>query len=611
MGAPVIAGALVVCAIGVPWLIVLPLHGAAMIAVHAVTLTAAFHGAGLVVARLADQRAAPTLLVLQWGIAALIGASGLAIACGAGTLAVHSAVVFGCVAIHTAALGIQFGTAVGRITDALTGSRAWLVPAALLAGLGAIAVLGAAGQGITQPFNDEANLLAQLRRVLDTGALGDPIGYPRSTSLGGQIALAAIASGPGESFGFTVDALAMVLALGLATARISPRDPDSAIWALLAVLGGCSLAVAPFDALPLWAPIGLVLVLFQMLGDAAGDGPPPLPFALTSGALASLRHEFAVLAAAALVAAWWPRRRDLRRTAILLGGAAWVVAPFAIARAVAWRSLPHAMAHPPPTVAHGGLGALALAAAVTAAIAVPGALVLRIALPESRGVRSAAAVTAIALAGAVARLGGAGGYSLRLALPISIGFALYVVTELARRRAAGSAALIAALALCALIHEDVTAAGRRRWARRLTGSASDIAALGASSGATPDPYAALLARVPSGAALAIWVGSPERIDYRGRILDVHTPAIARLRRHSWAPHRSELEALIGGVADYLLVERDDERVRRAQTEFVYRLVCEPWRPICADDLEAIAQHHPVIARAENAVLIDLRAQVVP
>ncbi|HSR99898.1 MAG TPA: hypothetical protein VLM79_22745, partial [Kofleriaceae bacterium] len=217
-----IAAGLVGAAIALPWLILLPFGGAAEVIAAAFTLVAAFHGAGLVVARLAraggadDARAASPWLVIQWGAATAIGLSGLAIALGAGTLTTHAVVVFGFAAVHTIALGLRFARDTARIADILAGPRAWLVPAALLAVLGAIAMLGAAGEPLARPFDDDGHVVAQLRRVLETGALGDSIGYPRTWQLGAQVALTAIASAAGEGFARVVEPLALILALGLA-----------------------------------------------------------------------------------------------------------------------------------------------------------------------------------------------------------------------------------------------------------------------------------------------------------------------------------------------------------------------------------------------------------
>ena len=127
--------------------------------------------------------------------------------------------VFGFVAVHTGTLAAGFARYAGRVRSGLAGPRTWLVPAALLAALGTLTVLGAAGESLARPFDDEGHVLAQLRRVLDTGALADPIGYPRHAELGAQIALATVAAGAGDAFARLVEPLALVLALGLAASR--------------------------------------------------------------------------------------------------------------------------------------------------------------------------------------------------------------------------------------------------------------------------------------------------------------------------------------------------------------------------------------------------------
>jgi hypothetical protein len=83
--------------------------------------------------------------------------------------------------------------------------------------------------------------------------------------------------------------------------------------------------------------------------------------------------------------------------------------------------------------------------------------------------------------------------------------------------------------------------------------------------------------------------------------------VARLRTFRWEPHTSQLASLVAAVsASFLVIERDDARVRRVQTDLLYRFLCQTERPICADDLEAIALRHPVIATSGNLQLVDLR-----
>lgn len=607
-----IARGIVALALALPWLVLAPLHGVPAAITQVLIVVAALHGAGIAVGWLAGERAVPPLLAVQWGMAALIGVSGIAIAAHAGTRAVQLALVLVGAAVHSAALAIRSDEFVERTRAALAAPRSWLVPAGLLVGLAAVRVLGAAGAGFAQPFDDDGHLVAQLRRVLDTGALGDPIGYARRGGLGAQVALAALASSPGAAFATVVEPLAAALALGLAAARIGTRDRAGALWATALVAAGYALPFAPYDPLPCWTAVGLITALHQMTGD---DAPPALPLGITAGALAALRVELAPLAAVALVAAGWRWRHDRRRLALVTGAALAVVLPFWIARALAWGSIApggahavqaalRALAGDPPA----RLAALAGRAALAAAVALPTAALLRLAVPDSRGLRTAAVATAIGLGAVVARLVGTWPFAFRLVLPIAIGFAMALVGELARSRRTGPAVLIGALALCVVVHEGASTTGRRHWATRLASAAGDITYLRRPPAAAPPPYAPLLAGVPPGATVAAWVGEPERLDYaRHRIVDLRAPATARLRDHRWLPHPSTAAPLLAALAaDYLLIEADDARVLRTQTDVLYRWLCPTWQPICDDDLEAVARDHRVVTERAGVRLVDLR-----
>jgi hypothetical protein len=598
--AAVIATGLVVAAMTLPWLTLLPVHGAAAVLAHALSLVAAFHGAGLVVAWLAGPRAHSPWLILQWGVAALIGLSGLAIVVGAGTLTVQTIAVFGFAAVHTVSLGVRLDRHARRIRAGLTGPWIWLVPAALLAGLGALVVLGAAGDALARPFDDETHLLAQLRRVLDTGTLADPIGYRRSAQLGGQIALAALASGAGDGVAAILEPLGLVLALGFAIGQLRVRDRGAALWAGVLVIA--AFALAPADPLPCWTAVGLGVALYVMLGES--EPPQALPVALTAGALIALRYELAPIAAVAVITTWWRQRNDHHRTAVLIGGVFAVGFPFLVTRMLAWRSVPliaRAAVDTPPQAA------LALRLALAALIAIPATCLLRLVLPASRAVRVAGLATAVALAALAAHVTSAGPYALRLAWPIAIAFAIVVVIELARSHALGAAALIGSLLLCAVIYAGGEAPGRLQWSDRLAAAATAIESLERPPADHAAPYAALLASVPPGATIAIWVAAPEQLDYaRHRILDLRTPAGAQLRRFRWGAHTSRLESLLTAVsASYLLVEADDAHLQRARS-LRYRAICQPQLPTCADDLQAVALRHRVVAQRDNLQLIELR-----
>jgi hypothetical protein len=645
-----IARAWVASAAILPWLVLLPLHGVAAVLAQSATIVAGFHGAGLIVSRGARETRPGSLLAIQWGAAGLIAVSGLATALHIGNLEVHAALMFGCAAVHTAVLAIRNADYVTRSEKVLEAPRAWLAPSALLLAIGALIVLGAAADGFAQPFDDDGHLLAQLVRLLETGTLADPIGYPRDHQLGGHLALTAVAAGASEAYASRlVESLAFSLTVALAGSRTARRDASAALWRTLVVVAASALALAPIDPLPCWTAAGLVLALYVTVSDL--DPAPPLPVALLAGAMTVLRFELLPIAVAGVWVVWWRDRRDHRRTAVVLAGVAAVTLPFVIARAAAWSQVPH-VAHAlvrAPGASQLGRALLGLA------IAVPSAFVLQLIAPASRALRWAGIATACALGGVASGATGAGAYSLRFAWPIGLAFALLVITEIAREQTpndepfargqsprrnelrlgsgpdpnrsipvrsgarigiplrggfslGGPAALITALIVCVLVYEGREAPGRLRWSRRMASAAASIDMIQLPPAEPADPYRALLASVPAGATVAVWVSEPERLDYaRNRIVDLRTPAGARLRTFRWEAHRSQLESLLAVLpTSFLLIERDDARVRRTQTDLLYRFVCQTERPICADDLEAIAWRHPVVARRGNLQLVDLR-----
>jgi hypothetical protein len=393
------------------------------------------------------------------------------------------------------------------------------------------------------------------------------------------------------------------------------RGAGAALWRMLVVIAASALALAPLDAHPSWTAAGLALALYVTVSEL--DPAPPLPVALLAGALVVLRFELVPLAVAGVWVAWWRDRGNHRRTAVLLLGVAAVLLPFAIARATAWSHVSPA-AQALVRVPH---GSWLVRVALALAIAIPSAFILQLAVPASRALRWVGIATACALGGVATGATGAGAYSLRFAWPIGLAFALLAIIEITRTRhphparrapdeslASGPAALIAVLLLCVLLYEGREAPGRLHWSRRLSSAASAIEQLQRPPAEPPDPYRALLASVPRGATVAVWVGEPERLDYaRFRIVDLRTPAGARLRTFRWEDHRSRLEALVAQVrAAYLLVEADDAHALRTQTDLLYRLACGAPSPICDDGLDAIARHHPVIAERAGVRLVDLR-----
>ncbi|HWO17744.1 MAG TPA: hypothetical protein VNO30_03175 [Kofleriaceae bacterium] len=571
-----------------PWLVLAPLAGAAAVAAHALALTAAFHGAGVGIGRLARRPGAHPLLAVQWGAAALVGLFGIAIAAGVGGLVTQSVLLYGAVAAHTGAIALRWRGYRARLAAARPGLGVWLVPWGLLAGIAVLHVLGAAGDLDAPPFDDDGHVPAQLARLRETGALGDPIGYARHAQLGGQLALGALATLGGDvHLARLAEGLAFVLALALALARLrtpGERDAARALWGTLLVLAGSAQSYVRPDPATLWTAIGLILALHATLADRrAGDSP--LPIAVLAGALITLRLELAPVAVAAIAAAWWPDRRDLRRAALLAAGVLAVIAPYLLARAGAGAAVPAAAralleSRLPP------LGArLAIFAAVAVACA-PLAAIFR-----GRPLGWLAAGAALTIAGVASQLTGERPYAAGFLWPLAIAAAIAGVIQLGRARRTTAAALLVSLAVVVFIYEGRTTGGRRRWVRRYIDLGFDMDYLRTTRGAAPvsGGYEALLRPLPARATVAVWVLRPERLPYGAgpRIIDLRTPRAGWLGSAPWAPYApylAPLEAFLARVgADYLLVEE------------------------AAPGLRAVAQSHAVIAEAAGVQLIDLRA----
>ncbi len=503
MGAAVVAG----LAIGAPWLAWLSGGSTGFVAI---ALVAAFHGWGRLVARLAHRNVDP-VLAIWWGIAAMVALSGAAIA-----LHVYSpnALVVAGVVAHTIWLLLA-------VRPPAIANRYLIVPGAIIALLAVLHVLGAVGGVAGHAFDDDGNFAAQCRRLVDTGALGDAIGYARSAQLGGHAAIAALATGfGGAELAHVVDALAFPLVLALVVTRIAPRDAGSALWTTLVVVLGSIIATAYPDLATEWLAIGLVLAFaLTAYGDREDDAWPTdaqlaaravLPCALCAGALIALRAELVPIAMIGLWYAWWRRRRslafDVSRIAVLVLGAALCVIGFALARHAAFAN-----------------------------------------------VRAAAS-----LLGA-----GRSGYVAHLVWPLAIAALLAIAIALGRRRDLGTPTLVLSALGAMLIFDAREAPGRTSWAWHYIELASDIG-YGQHRAPEGGDYERLLRRVPDGATVAVWVGRPELLDYRRhRIVDLRTP-------HTAALHGSLDKLITATGAGWLLVERDDTDVATDRTAIAIR-----------------------------------------
>ena len=495
--------ALIALAIVLPWLALVPMANAAIaVALFTCALAASFHGWGLLVAR------GPATAAMQAGIAVCIGLSGVALALGIYTTTTATLVLFGGVAIHSVRLGRRLGASWFG-AGAFTRPSPWLIaPLVVLAILGTVVVLGSAGDLASRPFDDDGNLLDQLRRIADTGSLGDVLGYPRAYQLGGHAALAAFANVAGDARWLRViDGLGFVLAMGFVLVRMRLRDAHGALWATLIVIAGSALALAVSDPLPVWLGIGMMLALLE-------EDTPPLAAGVLAGALVALRHAYAPFAIVALVRVV---RGDRRRALTGSVAALVVVLPYLVAALRAAHGIPvGALAIASPSGLPAKLG-------IAAAIALALLPLFAVALRDVRGLAFAAAA---GLAGIAAQL--TGDHALRFAWAIGIACMLALAITYAREpRTAAPTALLAALVLCVFIYEGETASGRASWYRRTSDLLDGIGYLARTHVSPPRDLDGILDAVPGDALVALWVPEPGRIDHaRHRVVDLRTPRVA-------------------------------------------------------------------------------------
>jgi hypothetical protein len=158
---------------------------------------------------------------------------------------------------------------------------------------------------------------------------------------------------------------------------------------------------------------------------------------------------------------------------------------------------------------------------------------------------------------------------------------LVVAIEVVRGKKLAVASLVISLTIAVLVTEAQVATGRTRWTRRAIDLAGNIEyTRHVDDAPTIGGYAALLAQVPAGATIAIWIARPERLDYaHHQIIDLRTPRVAPLRG------KAQLTDLATAArVQYLLVELDDRR-------------------ITADDLAALAAHGRIVATAPGLRLV--------
>ena len=183
--------------------------------------------------------------------------------------------------------------------------------------------------------------------------------------------------------------------------------------------------------------------------------------------------------------------------------------------------------------------------------------------------------------------------------------------------------IAAGVALVAICFAIVGARGgpRRWWVRyeRMFDNAEHLIHVRGTPGLGAEDR--MLAQVPAGARVAVWVEYPERVDYTAHeIIDLRTRRLDRVARlHEWWPEpRTRFEDLLASMkVQYLLVSEDNRRIARSAKSLMTRWLCrpndsvageDPYRsrlPICLDALELVAATHRLVARADGLRLVDL------
>ena len=588
-------------AVLVPWLALLHISGALGFALAMISVIAAFAGWGLLVARLARIEDAPLALVVHWGLAAMIGLAGVALVVHQLGHAVQLALVVAGIALHSGLVLLDRRRHEDRLVAFLRAadSRFWLIPAIALVVVAALHVLGTAGDVTASAFDDDGSLPAQLHRLWQTGTLADPIGFARDAQLGGNACASALVTAlTGFAWFRVVDGLGFALLLWLAIAYLRPRTAAASLWAVLLIFVAASYPSVAADATPRWLAASLLLTLFVTFERYAApeDDRELWPLGLLASAVAVLRSELipvaiAMIASAGLLAIG--RSGSRRRTLALVAVPLAAVVPFVIARIAARASVPASA-----LVGRHGV--------MLPWLIFLGLLVIAIWIPTvtSRGPRRWIAIAALlGLAAIIAQLTGTRPYATQLAWPIVVAAGLAIGLGALRTSTLDprAAALVLSLLAAVLIYDGRDVPGRVRWSRRYTELASGIEYLRHAypSAAQPDPYAPLLASVPPGATIAVWVARPELLDVRRhRILDLRTPRFAARRTvilHTLHP-------------DYLLMEDDHLPAERARRDVFYRLACPELavQPFCLDDLQALVQTSPQVASDGSVRLVRLR-----
>jgi len=607
-----VAAALTIATMVVPWLVWTPLASspAAVIICGAIALVGACHGFGRILGRIAHYEEVDAALAVQWGVATLIGVAGVMLVFG-----VYSArllLVAGTLA-HTADSLLRFRARWSAWEDVLGRDRLFYatLPATLLGVLALVHVLAGAGAIDDRAFDDDTNIVAQVARLDDSGALGDAIGYPRVVQLGGRAAFDGLVAAFADPRAVRlVEGLALALVLWLACARLRPRDATSAIWASLVVIAGSAFTMPWPDRLPLWLPAGLLATAIFTLHDARRDTRSQLPLVVLAGALVVLRIELAPVGLILLVATWWlgrgPMRQEVRRLGLLFAIFAGIVAAYAVAREAAWSevdSVARTLIEP-----RRGSTLIRLFTSLAIGFAVLPALLLVVPREtEMHTLRWLACATAAGIGGVAGKIAGERLFGVRSLWILTIAAVVVLVVEVSRRRELDRLAFGVVIVLSLIVWEARSEPGRGRWSWRYYELMHDVEYTRHAS-TEGGAYAEVLATVPAGDRIAVWVTRPELLDYaRYKVIDLRTPRAAKLRDPIGSDSR--LRRLVhASRARWLLFEVDEGYHNRRPGSRLHELLCprgsrEDW---CTDALERIMRDHPVVASQHGIALFELR-----
>lgn len=605
-----ISRAVVALAIAVPWLaLVQPRHMLGRGLLATLVFAASFHGWGRGLASLVRRSTDPALAV-AWGAALVTAFLGVTMA--ASLRAQLPLLVIGLV-LHGVSVGLRFRAASEAVEAALRGDmmRWWLVPAILIVAIGGLHVLGAAGAVPMRPFDDDGHVLAQVRRLLDTGTLGDPVGYARATQLGASITLGALGPVFGDlAFVRLIDALGFVLVLVLVCRAIGLRDATTTLWAGLVIVTLGFVAVLWPDPAPLWLPIALALALAQTVGEQTTTPAMLMPAGLLAGALIVLRLEWLPFAAVLAAAAWQPRehtRARLVRIGVLVAATLLVVVPYVLVRVRAWSHVSHAVTE---LVVPGRRTILlnALVAVAIAAAALP-VTWLVFARGAGRVVRWTALATIASVAGVVGRFTATAPYYSRYLWPIVTACVLIILVDVVRTASARVSALAMVLVAGGVLlgYEARLAHSHQRLLVHYDDLVMNIDyARSTQPRAATDPdYEKLLALVPRG-SVAVWVVRPERLDYSHHtLLDLRVPRLWRQRARPWEPERADgvVRVLRAAKLRYLLIEDDGAAQRYAEENPLARVLCDEQ---CLDPLARMLAGQRLLATSGATRLYELR-----